>query len=178
MQSRCPANATATLIARSSVGPTPRSGRRTARCVPHRRSNTWQARLTPSFPQVFIKDVKSSNGTFVNGERLSPEATESEPYELKSEDHLVRRSSPLLRLALADCDYDTSAAACRSLASTLSARTTRRLSTTRSRPRPTSFLRSRTSRRARASSRPTNRRWPALRCAVVTRSRPAQTSTT
>lgn len=40
--------------------------------------------------QVFIKDVKSSNGTFVNGERLSAEATESEPYELKSEDHLVR----------------------------------------------------------------------------------------
>lgn len=45
--------------------------------------------------QVYIKDVKSSNGTFVNGERLSPEATESEPYELKSEDHLVRSLSSL-----------------------------------------------------------------------------------
>ncbi|KAJ6510330.1 hypothetical protein C8R45DRAFT_963762 [Mycena sanguinolenta] len=36
--------------------------------------------------KIFIKDVKSSYGTFVNGERLSPEALESEPFELKSED--------------------------------------------------------------------------------------------
>ncbi|KAJ6510382.1 SMAD/FHA domain-containing protein [Mycena sanguinolenta] len=36
--------------------------------------------------KIFIKDVKSSNGTFVNGERLSPEGLESEPFELKSED--------------------------------------------------------------------------------------------
>lgn len=35
---------------------------------------------------MFIQDVKSSNGTFVNGERLSNEGVESEPYELKSED--------------------------------------------------------------------------------------------
>jgi hypothetical protein len=36
--------------------------------------------------KIFIKDVKSSNGTFINGERLSPEGLESEPYELKSDD--------------------------------------------------------------------------------------------
>ncbi|KAJ3785861.1 hypothetical protein GGU10DRAFT_312210 [Lentinula aff. detonsa] len=36
--------------------------------------------------KIFIKDVKSSNGTFINGERLSPESLESEPYELKSDD--------------------------------------------------------------------------------------------
>lgn len=36
--------------------------------------------------RVYIKDVKSSNGTFVNGNRLSPESHESEPYELHSED--------------------------------------------------------------------------------------------
>lgn len=42
--------------------------------------------------QIFIKDVKSSNGTFVNGERLSAEGHESEPYELKSEDHVVSLS--------------------------------------------------------------------------------------
>lgn len=36
--------------------------------------------------KVFIKDVKSSNGTFINGERLSPEAQESEVFELHSED--------------------------------------------------------------------------------------------
>jgi pSer/pThr/pTyr-binding forkhead associated (FHA) protein len=36
--------------------------------------------------QIFIKDVKSSNGTFINGDRLSAESVESEPCELKSED--------------------------------------------------------------------------------------------
>ncbi|KAJ8083970.1 hypothetical protein AAF712_000866 [Marasmius tenuissimus] len=36
--------------------------------------------------KIFIKDSKSSNGTFVNGERLSPEGIESDPYELKSDD--------------------------------------------------------------------------------------------
>ncbi|KAK1229689.1 hypothetical protein PQX77_007251 [Marasmius sp. AFHP31] len=38
--------------------------------------------------KIFIKDSKSSNGTFVNGERLSPEGIESDPYELKSDDIL------------------------------------------------------------------------------------------
>ncbi|KAF5378090.1 hypothetical protein D9615_007607 [Tricholomella constricta] len=36
--------------------------------------------------KIFIKDVKSSNGTFINGERLSNEGVESEPFELKSDD--------------------------------------------------------------------------------------------
>lgn len=40
--------------------------------------------------QVFIKDVKSSNGTFINGERLSQEAAESDIFELHSEDIVVR----------------------------------------------------------------------------------------
>ena len=38
--------------------------------------------------KVWIRDVKSSNGTFVNGSRLSPENRESEPHELQSGDHL------------------------------------------------------------------------------------------
>lgn len=38
--------------------------------------------------QVYIKDTKSSNGTFVNEVRLSPTGLESEPYELKSGDKL------------------------------------------------------------------------------------------
>ncbi|KAF7324898.1 FHA domain-containing protein [Mycena kentingensis (nom. inval.)] len=38
--------------------------------------------------KIWIKDVKSSNGTFLNGERLSPEGRESEPCELKTEDIL------------------------------------------------------------------------------------------
>ncbi|MBW0481156.1 hypothetical protein O181_020871 [Austropuccinia psidii MF-1] len=36
--------------------------------------------------KVLIKDVKSSNGTFINGERLSPEGHESEAFELHTED--------------------------------------------------------------------------------------------
>ncbi|BEJ12510.1 hypothetical protein CspHIS471_0209700 [Cutaneotrichosporon sp. HIS471] len=38
--------------------------------------------------KIFIKDVKSSNGTFVNGVRLSPEGVESDPYQLNTEDML------------------------------------------------------------------------------------------
>ncbi|KAJ7315169.1 SMAD/FHA domain-containing protein, partial [Mycena albidolilacea] len=38
--------------------------------------------------KIFIKDVKSSNGTFINGERLSLEGRESDAYELKSDDIL------------------------------------------------------------------------------------------
>ncbi|POY73091.1 hypothetical protein BMF94_3929 [Rhodotorula taiwanensis] len=36
--------------------------------------------------KVYIKDVKSSNGTFINGERLSPESTESDVFELHTDD--------------------------------------------------------------------------------------------
>ncbi|KAF8137860.1 hypothetical protein K438DRAFT_1493189, partial [Mycena galopus ATCC 62051] len=38
--------------------------------------------------RIFIKDVKSANGTFINGERLSLDGHESEPHELKSNDIL------------------------------------------------------------------------------------------
>lgn len=38
--------------------------------------------------KVWIRDVKSSNGTFVNGTRLSAENRESEPHELQTQDHL------------------------------------------------------------------------------------------
>ncbi|KAL9617082.1 MAG: hypothetical protein Q9160_008112 [Pyrenula sp. 1 TL-2023] len=38
--------------------------------------------------KIFIRDVKSSNGTFVNGQRLSPENRESEPRELREGDTL------------------------------------------------------------------------------------------
>lgn len=36
--------------------------------------------------KMYIKDVKSSNGTFINGERLSAEAQESDIFELHNED--------------------------------------------------------------------------------------------
>ncbi|KAI0402452.1 hypothetical protein F4802DRAFT_369524 [Xylaria palmicola] len=38
--------------------------------------------------KIWIRDVKSSNGTFVNGARLSPENRESDPHELQTGDHL------------------------------------------------------------------------------------------
>ncbi|KAI5195156.1 hypothetical protein E4T38_09211 [Aureobasidium subglaciale] len=38
--------------------------------------------------RIFIRDVKSSNGTFVNGQRLSPENKESDPHELREQDVL------------------------------------------------------------------------------------------
>ncbi|CAG8485288.1 13698_t:CDS:2 [Funneliformis caledonium] len=38
--------------------------------------------------QVFIKDLKSSNGTFINGKRLSAEGKESNPIELRHGDDL------------------------------------------------------------------------------------------
>jgi hypothetical protein len=41
---------------------------------------------------MLIRDVKSSNGTFVNGERLSLEGAESDPFELRSDDILVSRT--------------------------------------------------------------------------------------
>ena len=39
--------------------------------------------------QIYIKDVKSSNDTFINQERLSPEGLESDPFELKTDDVVV-----------------------------------------------------------------------------------------
>ncbi|KAG0001734.1 hypothetical protein BGZ79_004223 [Entomortierella chlamydospora] len=38
--------------------------------------------------KVFIRDLKSSNGTFLNGKRLCPENVESEPFILNQNDHL------------------------------------------------------------------------------------------
>jgi len=38
--------------------------------------------------KIWIKDVKSSNGTFVNGKRLSPENKDSEPHIIKEQDVL------------------------------------------------------------------------------------------
>jgi hypothetical protein len=37
---------------------------------------------------IWIRDVKSSNGTFVNGQRLSQENRDSEPHELREQDML------------------------------------------------------------------------------------------
>jgi hypothetical protein len=42
--------------------------------------------------QTYIKDVKSSNVTFINGKRLSSEGHENKPFELKSAVIVVRNS--------------------------------------------------------------------------------------
>ena len=44
--------------------------------------------------KIFIKDVGSSNGTFVNRKLLSDEGQESGPFQLISDDILVRVSCP------------------------------------------------------------------------------------
>jgi hypothetical protein len=36
--------------------------------------------------KIYIKDIMSTNGTFINGERLSTRGAESEPFELKTDD--------------------------------------------------------------------------------------------
>ncbi|KAI4145472.1 MAG: hypothetical protein LQ341_002376, partial [Variospora aurantia] len=38
--------------------------------------------------KIYIRDVKSSNGTFINGTRLSPENRDSDPHELNPSDTL------------------------------------------------------------------------------------------
>ena len=38
--------------------------------------------------QVYLRDTKSSSGTFVNGKRLSPMGVESEKVELKEGDQI------------------------------------------------------------------------------------------
>lgn len=38
--------------------------------------------------KVYIRDIKSSNGTFVNGTRLSPENRDSLPHEIQAQDNL------------------------------------------------------------------------------------------
>ena len=85
-------------------------------------------------PQIFIKDVKSSNGTFINGQRLSLEAAESDIFELHTEDVVVRTPT-CLPDRRQGADWRSLV---RNLASTSSATTARRSCTTRSQPRCTS----------------------------------------
>lgn len=82
------ANRMVSLILKSSVASTQRSGirRRTERCA---LGSIFSGGPILSIKQIFIKDVPSSNGTFINGERLSIEGQESEPFELKSDDTVV-----------------------------------------------------------------------------------------
>ncbi|KAI0204146.1 hypothetical protein F4808DRAFT_370220 [Astrocystis sublimbata] len=64
--------------------PTPVNGYFDSKVLSRQHAEIWADRQG----KIWIRDVKSSNGTFVNGTRLSQENRESEPHELQTGDHL------------------------------------------------------------------------------------------
>ncbi|KAK0632193.1 hypothetical protein B0T14DRAFT_420306 [Immersiella caudata] len=64
--------------------PTPVNGFFDSKVLSRQHAEVW----ADASGKIWIRDVKSSNGTFVNGTRLSPENRESEPHELQPQDHL------------------------------------------------------------------------------------------
>ncbi|KAJ5130571.1 uncharacterized protein N7515_006610 [Penicillium bovifimosum] len=64
--------------------PTPANGFFDSKVLSRQHAEVWADRSG----KVWIRDVKSSNGTFVNGHRLSQENRESEPHELREGDTL------------------------------------------------------------------------------------------
>ncbi|KAI0997842.1 hypothetical protein K3495_g10347 [Podosphaera aphanis] len=64
--------------------PTPSNGFFDSKVLSRQHAEIW----ADQDAKIWIKDVKSSNGTFVNGERLSAENQDSEPHELQSQDLL------------------------------------------------------------------------------------------
>lgn len=63
--------------------PTPENGFFDSRVLSRQHAQIWADKQTG---QVWIRDIKSSNGTFLNGRRLSNENEGSEPFELKTND--------------------------------------------------------------------------------------------
>lgn len=64
--------------------PTPVNGYFDSKVLSRQHAEIWADRNG----KIWIRDVKSSNGTFVNGTRLSPESRDSEPHELRENDTL------------------------------------------------------------------------------------------
>ena len=64
--------------------PTPVNGYFDSKVLSRQHAEVWADRTG----KIWIRDVKSSNGTFVNGVRLSPESRDSEPHELRDNDML------------------------------------------------------------------------------------------
>ncbi|EGE84274.1 hypothetical protein RJ035_000741 [Blastomyces gilchristii] len=64
--------------------PTPVNGYFDSKVLSRQHAEIWADRAG----KIWIRDVKSSNGTFVNGQRLSPENRDSEPHELREHDTL------------------------------------------------------------------------------------------
>uniref|UniRef100_A0A0W0G2F6 FHA domain-containing protein n=1 Tax=Moniliophthora roreri TaxID=221103 RepID=A0A0W0G2F6_MONRR len=65
----------------AETAPNERNGYFAAQSVSRQHAEVWE-----EGGKIFIRDTESSNGTWLNGERLSPEGVESDPYELKSDD--------------------------------------------------------------------------------------------
>ena len=65
--------------------PTPMNGYFDSKVLSRQHAEVWADRANG---KIYIRDIKSSNGTFVNGQRLSPENRESEPHELREQDLL------------------------------------------------------------------------------------------
>lgn len=64
--------------------PTPLNGYFDSKVLSRSHAEVWADRNG----KVWIRDVKSSNGTFVNGQRLSQENRDSDPHELREQDVL------------------------------------------------------------------------------------------
>lgn len=64
--------------------PTPTNGFFDSKVLSRQHAEIWADRQG----KVYIRDVKSSNGTFVNGTRLSPENRDSLPHEVQAMDNL------------------------------------------------------------------------------------------
>ncbi|KAK7551744.1 cytoplasm to vacuole targeting Vps64 [Phyllosticta citricarpa] len=64
--------------------PTPLNGYFDSKVLSRQHAEVWADRSG----KIWIRDVKSSNGTFVNGTRLSPENRDSEAHELREQDML------------------------------------------------------------------------------------------
>lgn len=64
--------------------PTPHNGYFDSKVLSRQHAEIWADKLG----KIWIRDVKSSNGTFVNGQRLSRENHDSEPHELREQDIL------------------------------------------------------------------------------------------
>lgn len=64
--------------------PTPLNGYFDSKVLSRQHAEIWADR----YGKIFIRDVKSSNGTFVNGQRLSQENKDSDPHELREQDIL------------------------------------------------------------------------------------------
>ncbi|KAL5003690.1 hypothetical protein BDV10DRAFT_1837 [Aspergillus recurvatus] len=65
--------------------PTSKNGFFDSKVLSRQHAEIWADRATG---KVLIRDVKSSNGTFLNGQRLSPENRESEAHEIRENDTL------------------------------------------------------------------------------------------